>query len=205
MKTQVTKEHYSFQRYTSLQRWASYWYQIKEITALDIETVLEVGPGEKVFGNYLSNNCNLEYKSMDIASDLNPDFIGNLNSIPIKDNSFDVVCAFQVLEHIPYDQFEVCLKEMSRVSKKYVMFSLPHYGSNINFSLKLPFFRQMRFNFKIFSQMKHIWDGQHYWEIGKKNFEYQKVKKVIAEVLDIVHDFVPFENNYHHFFVCKIK
>lgn len=202
---QVSKDHYSFSNYVSLQRWISYWYQIKEISNLDVESVIEIGPGSKNIGDYLTSNLGVYYKTVDVARDLKPDFLGSVDSIPLDDNSFDLVCAFQVLEHLPYDRFQISLKEMSRVAKKYVIFSLPHYGPNINVSVKIPFFKQFRFSMKFLLPKKHVWDGQHYWEIGKKTFEYSKVKTDIVQVLDIVKDFVPFENSYHHFFICKVR
>lgn len=49
---------------------------------------------------------------------------GNIYNIKEKDNSFDLVMATEVLEHL--DDPEGALKELIRVSKKYVMLSVPN-------------------------------------------------------------------------------
>lgn len=50
---QVAPEHYDFERYEELERWISYWYQIRAVLAVKPRTVLEIGPGSGVFNRYL--------------------------------------------------------------------------------------------------------------------------------------------------------
>lgn len=46
MAPQVNKEHYDFNKYVSIERWNSYYYQISEVTKLkDIKTILLIGEG----------------------------------------------------------------------------------------------------------------------------------------------------------------
>lgn len=49
--------------------------------------------------------------------------LGLAEEIPYNDESFDLVTAFDVLEHLPDDG--VALKEMTRVSKKLIMVTVP--------------------------------------------------------------------------------
>ena len=49
---------------------------------------------------------------------------GDIYDIQQDDNSFDVVCCFEVLEHL--HEPEKALKEMTRVAKNAVVFSVPH-------------------------------------------------------------------------------
>jgi ubiquinone/menaquinone biosynthesis C-methylase UbiE len=49
---------------------------------------------------------------------------GDIYDIQHPDNSFDVVCCFEVLEHL--HEPEKALKEMTRVAKNAVVFSVPH-------------------------------------------------------------------------------
>lgn len=200
---QVNKEHYNFGTYCGPDRWGSYYYQIKEILHQKRKNILEIGGGDGVLRSYLQNNSDIQYKSLDIAEDLKPDIIGSIEDIPIKDNEFDTVCAFEVLEHLPFDKFETALKELKRVSKGTVILSLPHFGPMISFSLKIPFIKEKRFAFKILYHPTHQFNGEHYWEIGKKGYKIGKIKKIIEKYFTIENDYIPFENRYHHFFILK--
>ncbi len=200
---QVNKKAYNFKKYSHLGRWVSYWHQLDEILNCHPKNILEIGVGNKVVANFLKSNTNIKYTSLDIAEDLNPDIIGSINNIPLPDNSFDVVCAFEVLEHLPFEKFEQSLKELKRVSKKYTLISLPHFGPMVKFSFKIPFTKEIKFAFKIPYHTKHKFNGQHYWEIGKKGYNQNKIKSVLDKFFIIKKDFIPFENQYHHFYILK--
>lgn len=200
---QVDKKAYSFSSYCGLDRWASYHYQIREVLKNSPSTVLEVGTGDGILKNYLVTNTSIVYKNLDIAEDLNPDVLGSVENIPLPENSFDLVCAFEILEHLPFDKFETSLKELFRVSKKDIIISLPHFGPPVKFLFKIPFFPQMQFAFKITIPKGHIFNGQHYWEIGKHGYPASKIREILKRYFIIVDEFVPFENQYHHFFVLK--
>lgn len=45
---------------------------------------------------------------------------GRMQQIPVKTEQFDLVMATDVLEHIPEEDIEQCLRELVRVSKKYI-------------------------------------------------------------------------------------
>ncbi len=202
---QVDKEHYSFEKYCGPDRWGSYYYQIKETIAQKPHTILEVGGGDGVLRSYLSNNTDIKHTSLDIAEDLHPDVLGSVSDIPLEDNSFDVTCAFEVLEHLPFEQFEKALKELKRVSKGVVLLSLPHFGPMVSFSFKIPFLKRKRWACKIPYPREHVFNGEHYWEIGKKGYGIKKIRRILEKFFVIEREYVPFENDYHHFFVLKSK
>ena len=201
---QVDSEHYDFNRYCGKDRWASYYYQIKETLKLDPDNILEIGVGDGVFGSYIKH-VHIPYVSVDVAEDLKPDIVGDVLSLPFEDKTFDIVCAFEVLEHLPFDTFESALKELKRVSGRHVMLSLPHFGPPILFSLKLPFLPKIEFSFKIPFHKKHVFDGEHYWEIGKSGYSIKRIRSIIRKHFTIQKEFIPFENQYHHFFICDVE
>jgi ubiquinone/menaquinone biosynthesis C-methylase UbiE len=203
MKKQVDKSHYSFDKYAHSGRFASYFYQLKEIHGVNPKNVLEVGVGDAVIGNYLRDNTNILYKSIDIAEDLSPDVIGSVLDLPFEESTFDVVCAFEVLEHIPFESFERALSEMVRVAKKKVLISVPHFGPPVKFMLKIPFLPEIRFSFKIPFHKKHVFNGQHHWELGKKGYSVSRVLEIMKSQAHVERHYVPFENQYHHFFILK--
>jgi ubiquinone/menaquinone biosynthesis C-methylase UbiE len=204
---QVNKEHYSFEKYFYPGRWMSYWYQTKEISSkADIKTVLDVGPGTTFMHDVLKiHRPDIEYKTLDIAQDIQPDFIGEVTAIPLPDNAYDAVTAFQVLEHIQFSDFEPALLEMKRVSKKYVFVSLPHFGTSLELQFRIPPFKPVQLFFKIPRPKTHVFGGQHYWEIGKKGYSPKRIRDIMQKHFTIIDEYVPFENQYHHFYILEIK
>ena len=201
---QVDKSHYAFERYAFEGRFVSYYWQLKEVLALQPRSVLEVGAGDRVFGNFIKNNTTVQYVCVDIAEDLHPDVVGSVLALPFADKSHDVVCAFEVLEHMPFEQFDKALTELARVARTHVAISIPHFGPVFSFSLKVPFLPQIRFAFKIPFPKRHAFNGQHYWELGKRGYTASLIRQKLSVHGDIVRDFIPFGNPYHHFFVVKI-
>lgn len=201
---QADKSNYNFEKYAFEGRFVSYYWQLKEVLALNPQSVLEVGVGDRVFGSFIKNNTAVTYTSIDLAEDLHPDIVGSVLELPFADKQFDVVCAFEVLEHLPFDQFDRALAELARVARTYVVISLPHFGPMISFSFKIPFFPEMRVALKIPFPKKHIFNGQHYWEIGKRGFSIFRIREKFSAYGKIMRDFVPFGSPYHHFFVLKL-
>jgi len=201
---------YNFGKYLNLDRWNSYWYQIFEILDLKPESVLEIGIGDGVVSDYIKKNYpNINYKSADFEEKLNPDIILNLRDekLDIPNVSFDIVCAFEVLEHLPFDRFENILMEFSRISKKYIIISLPYWGRHFSFAMKLPFFKKIKFQFKSnFLAKKHIINSEHFWEIGKRDYSMKKIKKCINNKnFKILKKYICFESPYHYFLVLEKK
>jgi len=202
---QVDKRHYDFSKYSHLGRWGSYFYQLKIVLSFNPSSVLEIGVGDKVFGSFIKNNTNVSYTSLDIAEDLNPDILANVTATGLPSNSYDVVCAFEVLEHIPFEDFTKALSELVRVSRRKVVISVPHFGPPVQFLFKIPFIPYIQFSFKIPFLKKHSFNGEHYWEIGKKDFKLSRIIEHIEKCGVLEKHFVPFENQYHHFFIINKK
>lgn len=198
---QVDKSAYAFGRYSGEDRFASYHVQLRELFACAPASVLEIGVGEGVVGDYLRRNTAIAYTSLDIANDLHPDHVGDVRALPFPDAAFDVVCAFEVLEHLPFEDFERALRELVRVSKGSIIISLPHFGPPVRFLLKVPFLPEIRFAFKIPFPRTHVFNGEHYWEIGKRGYPLSRIRAAMRRHAIIIKEFVPFGNQYHRFFV----
>jgi 2-polyprenyl-3-methyl-5-hydroxy-6-metoxy-1,4-benzoquinol methylase len=130
-KPQVPKSHYSKEGYNNLLRFLSYQHQIELITNLKPKNVLEIGVGNKLVSNQLKS-MGLKVTTCDFDPKLKPDFIGDIRNLPFKKNEFDLVVAFEVLEHLPFSDFDKALFEMQRVSKKNCIISLPYPCFNGN-------------------------------------------------------------------------
>ena len=202
---QVDKEAYRFSSYAHVGRFVSYYHQLDEVVKLAPKTVLEVGVGDGVFRDYLKHNSDIQYTSVDIAEDLHPDVVGSVTKLPFKDSTFDVVCAFEVLEHLPFEQFETAVEEIARVAERGAILSLPHFGPPVQFFLKIPFLKPIQCSFKIPFARVHAFNGQHYWEIGKKGYSPRCIRDVLERSFIVEKEFVPFESQYHHFYVLRKK
>jgi SAM-dependent methyltransferase len=207
MKKQVNEGHYKFNEYIDKRRWASMWHQIDEVLQLNPQSILEVGPGPGVF-KALANAFGFNVKTLDLDKDLNPDYLASATNIPLNDDQFDICCAFQMLEHLPFDVSKEAFSEMVRISKEFIIISLPDAKKIWPYSFYIPKVGQKFLHIrKPFDFTKpHIFDGQHYWEVNTKGYE---LKIVVNEFLktannvELLKTYRVDEHPYHRFFVFK--
>jgi SAM-dependent methyltransferase len=203
---QVDKNHYEFSRYMHKHRWASMWHQLDEVLALEPDTVREIGPGPGVF-QALASRFGPRVETLDLDPDLNPDHVAPADAMPFEDDAFDVVCAFQMLEHVPYERSLAIFREMARVARGGVILSLPDAATRWPMAFHIP-----RVGIKWLSVPKprlrapeHEFNGEHYWEINKVGYS---LKRVTNDFLDgglvrLAKTFRVHEHSYHRFFVFK--
>src|SRR3546814_15484912 len=101
-------------------RWNSIWHQLDEIIRLQPRRVLEIGPGIGLFKR-AAGLYGVPVETLDIDPELKPDHVASVTELPFADGEFDVVCAFQMLEHVPYDVSLAAFAERSeerRVGKE---------------------------------------------------------------------------------------
>lgn len=203
--TQVKPEHYS-KNYDSVDRFISYFYQINSITQTLPKNILEIGVGNKTVSNYLKQ-ANFKITTCDFDIKLNPDKVGDIRKLPFRNKSFSTVSAFEVLEHIPFSDFEKALKEMHRVSKKNVIISIPYNSAYFETVIKTssPILnKQLKFAIRIprFDRTINIKEHkEHYWELGTKNYSKKRIKTILNKYFIIKKEFHPLLNSYHYFYI----
>lgn len=171
---QVGKSHYQGAAYRSKERWVSYHYQIELIERTGAKTVLEVGVGAGVLARELSAR-GISVTTLDIAEDLAPDIVGSVTSIPLPEKSVDVAVAFEILEHVRFEDVPHALRELARVARTHVILSLPHPGWVFSCVLKVPLLPRLELFFQIpFFWKRHVFDGEHYWELGKRGYPVRR-------------------------------
>lgn len=170
-------------KYESINRWKTYYSQIDHILKnYNGGKVLNIGVGNHFVDDKLKR-LNVNITTVDFNKNLNPDYIADIVELPFKSNSFNIVCAFEVLEHLPFRDFKMALKEMKRVSKRKILISMPYSCYNFYLSIKaIPFinYKDIEIRIPLFF-IKKKYDGQHFWEIGRRNYPLKKIKKEIRE------------------------
>jgi len=200
MKPQVNPIHYKF-RYDYKARFICYWYQINEIIETNPDNILEIGIGNKLVSTYLEMQ-GYNILTIDIDKRLKPNIVSNVTKLPFYSDSFSTIACFEVLEHLPFEKFGICLKEIGRVAKKFVIISIPDIERTIR--LKIPIFGDIMIPFHRIRKIEHNFDGEHHWEINKKNYELEKIiNKIKDSGLKIIRTYRIFENPYHRFFILS--
>ncbi len=206
---QVKKEHYFRRKYDDLGRFISYFYQADLAVSVPAENVLEIGKGNGTVSDYLKK---LDYKvtTADIDQALNPDIVADIRKLPFQDGSFDLVMACEVLEHLPFLEFEKILEELKRVSKKYILLSLPYRSTGFEAVFKFPFIRSIIGSsfLDLFLRIPLKFGGievskQHYWEIDRWQYSFRKVQGIIGKHFNIIKSVSPVLNHYHYFFLLE--
>jgi SAM-dependent methyltransferase len=203
-KPQVNKDHYTFLNYNNKKTWINFWYQVNFVLQTKPKKVLEVGPGNKTVTDILKKE-GVEVVTVDIDDKLQPDYIASVDKLPFPDDSFDLVLCSEVLEHLPYTLFQKSLKELKRVAKKNVILCLPNAGGVFLLQIKIPLIKKITIFFKLpFFWKKHIFNGEHYWETGKRKYQLSKIKKDIESVsLGIEKMKIYYDDPAHCFFLLK--
>jgi ubiquinone/menaquinone biosynthesis C-methylase UbiE len=201
---QVENSHYWKETYLCKERFLHYREQFITLLKLSPSSILEIGPGPGLLSIMLRRICE-KVITVDFADDLKPDIVADIKNIPIENAMFDVVCSFQVLEHIPWEEVPYALLEMARLSKEYVLFSVP----DNNEMKKLVF----SFKFSLLSRSigyimeKKRYKGvsnkkEHYWEIGVNSATNASLTKIINNSgLTLVNNWLDGVDRY---FLCKI-
>jgi len=192
--------------------------------------VLEIGVGEGFVSHVLKKYC--EIKTADIDPNLNPDIIIDISELEqfkqFKDNEYDLIIICEVLEHVSFNLFESILKSLKRITKKYVLISLPNQNHFLNLVLFkrgfdkpifYPFNYLLRFSLHLFNKLgklicqvhykikkrilKFKKQNEHYWEIGIDKYSEDLIRNKIKNHFRIEKEIRLRQNTYHHFYLLK--
>lgn len=203
----IPKERYFNDEYFKRKQLESLVSQIVAVHKLRPSSVLEIGVGNGFVSHFLKS-AGIEVITFDINSNLNPDVIGNLIEIDqyFQPKSFDLILCAEVLEHIPFEYFEVILKKFKTISRMNVVITLPRrHRILLDFRayIKIPFIKPLNIN--IFHRIsdKNKWEG-HHWEIDYKSaFSLASISKLIARYFKIKENFADDIVRHHQFFILE--
>jgi ubiquinone/menaquinone biosynthesis C-methylase UbiE len=198
---------YYWESLNTLHSYVSFLHQVKCIYDCKPQNVLEIGVGNKLTSSHLKN-IGIKVTTLDINSKLKPDMVGDVRHLQIVNDSFDVVCAFEVLEHLPFEDFEKALLQMHAVSKKYVILSLPISKIGIEFSMWLPKIHHLYLYIDFPIKLKHKGvidkNDYHYWEVNKKGYSKHKILNIFKKNFKVIKEYRPRHNQRHWFVVLEV-
>lgn len=194
--------------YDSKRRFASYWHQINEIAVCKPTRVLEVGVGTGFVSRCLRDR-GISIVTCDVDPETKPDVVASIMHLPFPSGAFEVVAACEVLEHLPYEDALAGLRELLRVSARWVIISLPDATPIACIQFPIPYIKKIKILLSIpylFPPRHQTTKHGHYWEIGKRG---HPLKKILDDIrlsgFNIKKTYRVFENPYHRFFVLEKK
>lgn len=199
LQPQVPRTHYFTAEYLSPARLATYSYQLREVLALAPSSLLEVGVGSGLVLHTL-RSAGIAAVGADLDLTLGPDLVASVVDLPFRDASYDVVACFEVLEHLSWPLFRPALDELHRVCRTRALVSLPDAGRVLRIHIsRVLTNRQIPLAF--WPARPHVFDGEHYWEIGKRGYALERIVATMAEAgFALEHTFRPWEDVSQRFF-----
>lgn len=186
---------------------------IQSLIPHSTKTLLDVGCGNGAFLKFLEANNSIiqktgyERSQVAVKNKLCESEIisGSAEKIIYSDNSFDLLLALEVIEHLPFLIYERTLQELQRIAAKYIIISVPHKEIDRLIKCKYcgcsysPFFHLREFDkkkmenlFESFSLIQSSLIGKHrkyfLWDLLKKIW-YIKIKN--TDVYPPIHSTCP--------------
>lgn len=104
---------------------------ILDIIPQDVRTIIDVGCGDGAITNVLAERYTV------VGGDISQDGLKNLSAqaqptvssadyLPFKDKCAELVLSSELLEHLPDDVFTKAVSEIKRISRKYVLITVPN-------------------------------------------------------------------------------
>ena len=198
--------------YFTTTQWESFRFQVKAVKGLlDKGTVLEIGKGGG-YVNAILNSIGLLAESLDINENLNPTYVGDISKADyVPPKLYDCVLCSEVLEHIPFELFDVCISNIRKTTRKYAVITLPNsFRKRFVFGLRVNgHYREIGFGTR-----KTPPASMHFWELNSDSYcSYQEILSHIERVF-VVKDHGPIMankhrslmgNEYHYYYVLEVR
>ena len=99
----------------------------------DVKTILDIGCGNGVITNELAKlyqvtGLDRSRKALSFVKTEN--IQSSSDNIPLPDRSFDLIFSSELMEHLPEEVFIKTINEMKRLTKKYILITVP-FAENI--------------------------------------------------------------------------
>jgi len=100
----------------------------------EVRSLVDVGCGNGLFVNYLVDHHSARFGRI-VGVDRSAAALrhvraeqtrGSVDALPFENDTFDLATCMEVLEHLPVKTFEAALREIVRVSRRYVLVTVPN-------------------------------------------------------------------------------
>jgi ubiquinone/menaquinone biosynthesis C-methylase UbiE len=102
---------------------------IKSIIPGDTKTIIDIGCGNGLITNQLKNQFSIigVDRSLSALKFVKvPKILGSIDALPIQNTCIDLIICSEVLEHLPISVFRMGINELDRITKKYVLVTVPN-------------------------------------------------------------------------------
>ena len=131
------------------------------------DQILEIGVGTGLLSDMLKKR-GWNVRTLDIDEHKRPDYCVSALDFDYKAHQVDIVLAFEIFEHIPFETFKKVIKKISESGVKSLYFSLPwNERKAFGLSVKLPKFKEL--SWSIWLPLNKITTHAHFWELSKES------------------------------------
>jgi len=170
--------------------------------------IIEIGKGNGFVSDFFKK-AKYDFLTFDINKNLEPDIEGNILEFSnLITTEVDIVIACEILEHLPFEMFENSLEQISKVSRKYTIITLPEHKKFFGLNLQLRIPKINRFSLPFFIKYKgnKVLGSGHFWEIDYSKETKRKVIEMILEkYFKIINKGSFHTNPYHNFYILEKK
>lgn len=204
----LQKDIYFSDNYFAFPQMTSFIEQIWLVRELKPATVLEIGKGNGFVSNFLKS-MGISVLTYDINPNLEPDIVGSIDDLEkhFPKHTFDLVLCAEVLEHMPFEEFEKHIRLISKICNYFVI-TLPSSKKmliNVQSFIKIPKIKYKLIGFCLTIRSKKI-AKEHHWELDSSiKTKYKNVIKIFSMYYDIK-KYGRFRfHPYHNYFVLQKK
>ena len=196
-------------------RWASFGIQLRVTKELTPSSILEVGKGNGFYES-LCRLMGMEIETLDIDENYNPTYVGNLLDAKIR-KKFDLVAAFQILQHIPLNSLPLAIERLCDLSYSNIIISVPFHSPHyISISMRYSgvlqkilrntgFKKTLKLSFKRYRNRHYRDTESHqgtYWELGRDNLKSQYINTIFERNnFELKKAFACEEYPYHYYMI----
>lgn len=197
---QVPTTHYAWGQYATRQRWSSYWHQVTHVIEAAPLSCLIIGAGDGLVAEVLRRQ-GIRVDVCDFDPDIGADIVGDVRSLPIDDDAYEVTVCAQVLEHIPGSDLPAALGELARVTTQRTVVSVPQHGRVWELSFRVPPWRRFARGGVLPARTAHVADEQHQWELGGGGLPRSEFERMVRKRFTLAQTYAVPDNPYHRFYV----